>query len=208
MKKTSTILTRAFLALAILSLAVLALGLTQAAAADFTADVTRSVNGQPQGGGKIFVRGSTMRMETVLGGARQVMITDTATNKAFLLQPRTMRYMEIPLDPANMGPEALKDGHADLGRWRVLGTETVEGWECEKRVFDFKDRGGQGEMTAWFALKLGHPIKSLVKDGENTLSTQYRNIRQGDVDPGLFAIPRGYEKLVMPAMPGAPGRKP
>lgn len=206
MKKTSTILTRALLALA-----VLALGLAQAAAAaDFTADISRSVNGQPQGGGKIFVRGAAMRMETILGGARQVMITDTDTGKAYLLQPGTMRYMEIPLDPASMGPEALKDGSTDLGRWRVLATETVNGWECEKRVFDFKDGGGQGEMTAWFALKLGHPIKSLVKDGENTLSTEYKNIHQTDMDPGLFTIPRGYEKLVMPAAPGAvgQGRKP
>ncbi|WP_243357934.1 DUF4412 domain-containing protein [Fundidesulfovibrio terrae] len=206
----------------LLSALALCLGLSLAAqAAEFSADIVRTMDGKPTlgGAGKTYVKDDKIRMETTAEGHRQVMITNPAAGKAYMLMPSTLSYIEMPLDPSRMGPEALKEGREDLGQWRTVGRETVDGWDCEKRVFEFKDKS-KGEMTAWFADKLGHPIKSIVKEGSTTMTMEYKNIKTGPVDPALFSVPAGYQRLAIPGMgpgmgqgmgqgmPGGKGPKP
>jgi hypothetical protein len=188
--------------LSLASALILCLGLALAAhAAEFSADIVRTGAGMPASTGKAYVKGDKIRMETTMYGNTQVTITDPAAKKAYMIQPAQMMYVEMALDPSRMGPEAMKDGQSDLGQWKTVGKETVDGWECEKRVFEFKDKS-KGEMTSWFADKLGHPVKSVVKDGSMTMTMEYKNIKTGNVDASLFTVPAGYQKMTMPGMGG------
>ena len=150
-------------------------------------------------------------MEASVNGQQQVMITDPTAGKVYMMLPAAKRCMEMNVDPSQMGPEALKNGRNDLGQWRTVGHESLDGWDCEKRVFDFKDKS-KGDMTAWFADKLGYPIKSEVTEKGKTMSMEYKNIKTGTVDASLFSVPGDYQKMTMPAMnpgmkPGAPSGK-
>lgn len=181
---------------------VLCLGLALAAhAAEFSADIVRTGAGMPPSTGKAYIKADKIRMETTMQGNTQVTITDPAAKKVYMVMPDQKMYMEMALDPSRMGPEAMKDGSSDLGQWKTVGKETVDGWECEKRVFEFKDKS-KGEMTAWFADKLGHPVKSVVKEGSMNMTMEYKNIKTGNVDPQLFTVPTGYQKMTMPNMGG------
>jgi len=190
-----------------LALAMLFTVVDGARAAEFSADIVRTADGQAMPGGKAYIANGKIRMETSMGGQDQVMITDLAAGKAYMLQPSAKLCMEMALDPRRAGPEALKDGASDLGQWRTVGRETVDGFECEKRVFDYKNPSG-GEMTAWFADKLGHPIKSVVKEGGRTMTMEYKNIKTGAQSAELFSVPAGYQRMSMPGMgAGAPAGK-
>jgi hypothetical protein len=186
----------------LLTALVFCLGLACAAqAAEFSADIVRTVDGKPTlgGAGKAYVKDDKMRMETTEGGHRQVMITNPSAGKAYMLMPSALAYIEMSLDPSRMGPEAMKEDSSELGQWRSLGRETIDGWDCEKRVFEFKDKT-KGEMTAWFSDKLGYPIKSVVKDGSMSMTMEYKNIKTGPVDPALFTVPSGYQRMAIPGM--------
>lgn len=185
-----------------------------AKAADFTGDVTQTLNGQTLLSGKASVKDGKVRMESSIQGVSQVVISDPAKGRMIMLQPQARMYMETRVNPAKVAPEAVtEDKPSDLGKWRVVGRETIDGWECEKRVFDFKDKS-QGEMTGWFALKLDYPIKTVVVSGKETMTVEYRNITQKPLDNQLFEVPQGYQRMNVPDMgqkgaPGAaPGRKP
>lgn len=193
----------------ILIVLALCLGAAAAAfAAEFSADVVQTMGGQQMPGGKAYVKDNKIRMERSMAGHSQVTIMDASEAKVVMLQPEAKTYMEIRQDPAKMGAAALKEDKNDYGQWRAVGTETVDGWDCEKRVFDYKDKS-LGELTAWFAVKLGYPIKTVHKGEMGLMTMEYKNIKAGNVDPALFTVPAGYQKMAMPAMGGMmPGKKP
>ena len=116
---------------------------------------------------------------------------------------RTLRYTavftEMKTDPEHAGTAAMKSGGSEDGRWRALGRETLDGWECEKRAFDYKDKS-RGELAARFADKLGYPIKTVYKKGADTMTMESKDIKPGDVDPSLFIVPAGYQRMSMPGM--------
>lgn len=182
-------------------LIILSLGLglaPLASAAEFSADMVQTMQGKQLPPGKAYVKEDKLRTERSMAGRDQIMIMDRTQARVVMLLPDSKNYMEMRLDPAKMGAAALKDKN-EYGQWRAVGRETVDGWDCEKRVFDYKDKS-QGELTAWFADKLGYPVKTVYKGEGGTMVMEYKNIKTGQVDPALFEVPAGYQKMAMPGM--------
>lgn len=178
----------------------LCLGLAPyAKAVEFSADMMQTVQDNQLPPGKAYVKEDRVRTERNMAGHSQIMIMDRAKAKVLMLMPEAKAYMEMRLDPAKMGAAALKDEKSEYGQWRVVGHETVDGWECEKRVFDYKDKP-MGELTAWFAEKLGYPVKTVYKGEGGVMIMEYKNIKTGGVDDSLFEVPAGYQKMAMPTM--------
>lgn len=175
-----------------------------AQAAEFTADMVQIHGKEPAMSGKVAVKDAKMRMEAAMEGQTHISIMDPAAKKVILLLPAMNSYMEMQFDASKAGPGAALLGKPDpaVGQWRVVGTETVDGWECEKRIMDFTDKS-KGELTAWFAVKLDAPIKFVQTGKGGTFTIEYKNIKPGAVDAAQFAIPAGYQKMGMPAMPKA-----
>lgn len=180
-----------------------------AAPASFSADITHTAGGQKVLSGKAWVAPGKMRVESTVQGVSQVLITDTAARKVVMLQPQMKMYMETKMDPANASMDALAEGNPGEGEWKVLGRETIDGWDCEKRAFLFKDPS-KGEMTAWFSDKLGLPIRSVSKNAQGTAVMEFTNIKVQNVEASRFAVPSGYRKMeIPPAVQGMiPGMKP
>ncbi|GFK92840.1 hypothetical protein NNJEOMEG_00668 [Fundidesulfovibrio magnetotacticus] len=188
----------------------LALSLCAAAAlaqpASFTADVVHTANGAPTLSGKAWIAPGKVRVESSIQGVPQVLITDTPGRRVIMLQPQLKLYMETKLDPAQAGADPM--AQADAAQWQTVGRETIDGWECEKRVL--KQDPAKGEMTAWFADKLGLPIRSVAKGPQGTATMEFRNIKVQPVEASRFAVPAGYQKMDLPpAVQGMiPGMKP
>lgn len=174
----------------------------QALAAEFSADMVQT-RGAETSQGKFYLKADKHRMEMKEAGQSTIIIVDPAGKKSYMLNPEDKTYMDLSAMGMGGGQtqtpseEELKK----LGDRKNAGTETVNGYECEKKIFVYKDKSG-GEMTQWIAKKLSYPIKMLHKSEGMTMITEYKNIKEGGVDDKLFQVPPGYRKMAMPGMGG------
>jgi len=187
---------------------LLSLGLFcgQTIAAEFSADLVQTRGGETSQG-KFYLKGDKHRTEITEARQSSIIITDIGGKKSYMLNPKDKTYMDLSAmgmgggQTQTQSEEELKK----LGDWKNAGTETVNGYECEKKVFVYKDKS-MGEMTHWISKKLSYPIKMFYQARGMTMITEYKNIKEGGVDDKLFQVPPGYQKMAMPGMGG--GRMP
>jgi outer membrane lipoprotein-sorting protein len=169
--------------------------------ADFT---TTSGTGGEMNSGKLYFSLPKMRMESSSKGQESVIIMDQSTQTVYILMPKQRMYIESRTDQQNpmmrQGPKAPTsfDPSHPCGANETCnkaGTETVNGRVCDKWV----TTGTKGTSTAWIDQKLSFPIKSQSANGEIWHLT---NIKEGKPDASLFELPAGYQKMVIPGMPG------
>ncbi len=185
----------------LLLLAVLALmlgnglNLAIAAGAEFSADMTMSDAKEKVSSGKIYIKGSQkIRQEITIDGETNITILRLDKKVSWTLLPEK-QYMEIafPFDPNQPNQEY---GYEQS----VLGTETVNGYECKVVQYTYKDKK-YGVLVQWVSDKLGFPVKTQTKDskGKITSTIEYKNIKPAVQPDSLFEIPAGYQKLGMPS---------
>jgi outer membrane lipoprotein-sorting protein len=181
-----------------LVLSFLLAGLVQAA--EFSA-VTVTKTGGLEMQGKIFVKGDKARMEAATPMGNAVSIVRTDKKVMWMLLPGQKSYMEMPV-----GQEALakalnvpEDGVAK----KLLGSETLNGYEAEKYETTIKLNGREMKSIMWISKKSGIPLR--VEGADKSFSIDYKDIKEGGVDDALFEMPAGYKKMNMPGgMPGMP----
>lgn len=78
---------------------------------------------------------------------------------------------------------------------KKVGTETVNGRECDKWEFTGKD--GKLKSTAWVDQKIHWPIRMLSEDGT---TFELTNVKEGPQPESLFVAPSGYRKMDMGGM--------
>lgn len=171
----------------------------------FSADFTMTSGaGGELSSGKIYFSLPKMRMETSSKGQEAIMIMDQSTQTMYMLIPKQRMYIESHTDQQNpmmrQGPKAPTsfDPSHPCGaneKCEKVGTETVNGRVCDKWV----TTGAKGTSTAWIDQKLIFPIKTQSATGE---IWQLTNIKEGKPDASLFELPAGYQKMVIPGMPG------
>jgi hypothetical protein len=151
--------------------------------------------------GKMYFTAGHMRMDmtgTERGSA--IMITNTATQTTDMLMPQQHMYMEFKADqgmarrPGMMpsikpfsdpGNPCAGDAGATC---KKVGVEEVNGRTCDHWQITHKD----GSVSnVWVDQKLHFPIKSVSPDSTWELT----NIKEGEPDASLFAIPSGYRKM-------------
>jgi outer membrane lipoprotein-sorting protein len=167
-----------------------------ATAAEFSADMVQTLTGQTLNG-KIYVKDKKMRMEMPTGGMNHVTIMDPTNRKGYVIMEEQKAYMEIPWSAEMAASAQSEEEVSKYGEWKDLGSETVNGYPCEKRAFIAKDKS-MGEMTQWFSKKLNYPIKMIHKGRQGEIRTEYKNIKEGGVPDSVFQIPAGYSKMDMP----------
>jgi outer membrane lipoprotein-sorting protein len=164
-----------------------------AGAAEFSAQmVTRGPDvGETQG--KVYVKGDKFRQEFGAGEETHISILRPDKQVVWMLMPAGKMYMEMPITPEHTGKMMPKP--KDEARMKLLGIETVSGYEAEKYEVSGKDDAGSKQYV-WVVKKLGIPIKMTMADG--SFSMEYRNIKEGGVSDSLFEVPGGYQKMAMP----------
>jgi outer membrane lipoprotein-sorting protein len=195
MRKTIRFRGALVLVLTVLLSAVSALAL----AAEFSADMVHKM-GTMSREGKVYVKGKKMRTESGMG--QGITIVDGDTGTVWVLQPAQKMYFEMKKGATQPTQTTQSDEElAKLADKKLLGTETVNGYQCEKYLYTYHDKA-LGTMTMWIATKLGQAIKMVHQSPEGESSFEYRNIKEGGVADSLFQIPAGYTKMQMPGMPG------
>ncbi len=160
-------------------------------AADFSADFVVKSKGEDEIVGKVFVKGQKIRQEIEEGDEKQVLIIRPDKGVTWMLTSEDKSYMEIPYESQGQAFEVWTPESEKLGK--LVGEETVAGYPCKK--FELVEEGEKA--TYWVSKKLSFPIK--VQDSESVM--EYKNIKEGTVEDGLFEVPQGFEKLSSPAVP-------
>jgi outer membrane lipoprotein-sorting protein len=193
---------KVFAVTAIVALVAFASGL--ASAAEFSADMVHKF-GEMTKEGKIYVKGKKMRMEGAAAG-HGITIMNEDTGVAWVLQPGQKTYLEMKRGAQMAGPAQSDEQElAKIADKKFLGTETVNGYQCEKYLYTYHDKS-LGTLTQWYSKKLGCPIKMVQSSSRGQSSFEYRNIKEGGVTDSLFQVPAGYTKMEMPAMPPGMGK--
>jgi outer membrane lipoprotein-sorting protein len=175
-------------------LALMFLGVGAAQAAEFSATMIAKSGGQ-ETQGKIFVKGDKVRNEIKAGGETQISIIRPDKKMMWLIMPAEKSYMEMPLNPQASAQTMIKKPESQV-EMKLLGQETVNGYETEKYETSVKHRGKAVKEYIWLSKKLGMPIKVAAVDGSHSM--EYRDIQEGGISDALFQPPQGYQKMQMP----------
>ncbi|MGB7911244.1 MAG: hypothetical protein WCF59_03360 [Desulfobaccales bacterium] len=165
-----------------------------AAAAQFSAQMVVR-DGEKLALGKIFMQDGKIRQEFDDEEGQTITIVRPDLKKVWVILSREHGFLELPLKTKLPGqfiqipPDALAK--------RLVGKETVNGYEAEKYEVTVPGSLGPERQTIWMAIKLGVPIK-LVSSDKN-FSVEYRYIIEGPQPERLFNLPPGYKKLSAPA---------
>jgi len=166
-------------------------------AAEFQADM-KMEGGEETVTGKVFVSGSIMRQEMEVPGAgKSISIVDGAKNIMYVIMPQEKMYMEFPNEQIVLGDEDIEDWLSDDADLKKIGTETIEGYKCDKYEVTYKDpeRQAMGSSVIWIARKLNFPIRGITEGEDGKVTVTYTNIREGSLDKALFEIPKDYQKF-------------
>ncbi|MBW2630628.1 MAG: DUF4412 domain-containing protein [Deltaproteobacteria bacterium] len=164
---------------------------------NFSADqVTFAPNGKIENKGKIYVTSEKIRteMRSPQGKNNMIMIMRRDLNLYWMLNPGDKKYFESPLNEEEW--EGMAKGAIKSETEKDLGTETVNGFKCRKKlvemvveVMGFKTKS---RSVVWISKKLDMPVRTRTEDG---YVTELRNIKKGRQPKKLFEIPGGYKKV-------------
>ncbi len=164
---------------------------------NFSADqVTLAPNGKIQNKGKIYITPEKVRMEmrSPRGKGNMIMIMRMDRKLQWMLNPDDKKYFESPLNEEEW--ESMARGAIKSKTEKDLGTETVNGFKCRKKlvemvveVMGFKTKS---RSVVWISEKLDMPIRTRTEDG---YVTELRNIKKGRQSRKLFEISGGYKKV-------------
>lgn len=184
------------------ALALLLVGTAPAAQSlpDFSAVIVTHHSGREMLG-KVYVKGDKARWEMATPMGQTTAIVRRDKQVMWMLMPGQKAYMEMPLshEVFDNNLNVLKKSVTK----KLLGTETINGEETEKYEVLANFGGQQIKSYAWISKKLGLPLR--VETPDKSYVQEYKDIRLGEVDDGLFEIPAGFQKLAMP--PGMPRPK-
>lgn len=166
-----------------------------ASAVQFTAETTETYRDSTKSG-KIYVQDSQYRMDTKDNGEDIIVLVDQAKGETVVIAPSQKMYRKMETQSMSSlmnDPFQVVVYMETNAQKHLTGTESINGYECEKYVFRMQDLD---VMTAWVSTKLQFPIK--IDQPSNQRSMLLNNIKEGSVDSTLFAIPAEYNEYVAP----------
>lgn len=161
--------------------------------------------------GKVYASRNKERREYAQSGQNMIMIMRADKSVAWMLVPDEKVYMEF-----NTKTESRGD---DLRGWKieqtVIGPETIDGHKTTKSKIVMTGPKGEKLAGFWWLTKDDIIVKmdaiAVDKGRKDRFKIENKNIKIGKLDPKLFEIPAGYQKMAMPdigALMGGGGRPP
>ncbi|MFO7931615.1 MAG: VWA domain-containing protein, partial [Desulfosalsimonas sp.] len=162
-------------------------------AAQFTADMLQAREGQTSKC-KLYVKNERYRMEMQQGGAEFIVLVNRETGITRVLMPEEKKYIQMKNTSArsqmNNPFESFRHSSKKYES-EDLGREDFKGFDCSKVLVG---SGEQDLFTAWISKELEFPLKIIFHLQQGML-VELENIRQGQVDAGLFDVPKDYSKM-------------
>ncbi len=179
-------------------LGLLASSLSYAENNNFSADMISEIGGQTMSA-KTYVSDQKVRTE-IMG---MIQITRLDRNVSYTLMPEQNMYMEQPIDPSAM---AQAGGTIPGEVERVeMGSEQIEGRDTKRVRITYAANGQSHTMDQWID---GSGMIAKVASADGKWAMTYKNVELGAQPAELFEVPAGYQKMMMPAMPGGAGFNP
>lgn len=166
---------------------------TTASAAQFSADMVQNASGMTQS--MRYYMGDQMMRTEIKDESGQAMasIVDLKARKMIQLMPAEKMYIELPLGDEAATWAADSKTQQQYYEMKHVGSETVNGYACDKYELIPKQAGLE-RSTTWIAKKLGYPIRTVGKG----FSMDLKNIKEGTQPAALFQVPAGYQRMTMP----------
>lgn len=176
---------------------VLSVSSSLAVAAEFSADMVM-VDGDSTRTNRLYVKGLKYRMEIIQDGQEIIVIVDQETNLTRVALVSEKAYIEMPCDDMrslmNDPFQSLKVTIETPGiEHDSLGTETVNGMECDKSTLLW---GGTEFYTYYMSQEYEFPVK--IVQGKSDVVAELENIKESDIDDGLFELPEGFSAMEEP----------
>jgi len=142
-------------------------------------------------------------------------ITDSATQKTFMVNPQAKTYYEQVQQKSKEAP-SVYDPNVVMEK-KKLGSETIDGHPCVKSEMTFyhKDTPTQKHKgTIWEAQDLGGlPIRTEMiveamqkAGGSGKMVSEMKEIKVGGATASMFEVPKDYKKVnSMPELMGMGG---
>lgn len=143
--------------------------------------------------GRMVVGGpDKQRMEMKSDEGNVVMIMRKDLKKAYMLMVDEKMAMTVPLNASQGFKDPTQD---DKATWTKVGSETVNGYSCDK----YEWSSGSEKGLTWIDAKQGVMIRAT----SGTSQADFSNYRIGAQKADLFEVPAGYQQ--MPGMGGMMG---
>lgn len=128
------------------------------------------------------------------GMKRMITITRPDSKVAYQLMPEAKAYCEIAITEVEDQPTTT--GKPPKIDRKVLGTETVETYKCEKVQNTVTLEDGTTQIVyTWEAQQLkGMPVKMMSETPDGSMTMILKDISTKTPDKSLFELPAGYEK--------------
>ena len=177
---------------------VLLLAASLVQAAEFTATMVTKAGGV-EIPGKIYVKENKVRNEVQAGGQTSIHILRPDKKVVWIIMPQQKAYVEMPITHTAQ-QKMLPLTEDQKAKMKKVGTETINGYACDKYETTMSHQGKPMKVFTWVATELGVPIKIVSEDG--SFSMEYKDIKPGQVADSLFDVPQDYKKMQLPfAMP-------
>jgi len=177
---------------------VLLLAASLVQAAEFTATMVTKAGGV-EIPGKIYVKENKVRNEVQAGGQTSIHILRPDKKVVWIIMPQQKAYVEMPITHTAQ-QKMLPLTEDQKAKMKKVGTETINGYTCDKYETTMSHQGKPMQVFTWVATDLGVPIKIVSEDG--SFSMEYKDIKPGQVADSLFDVPQDYKKMQLPfAMP-------
>jgi hypothetical protein len=184
--------TRSLPGVALITIFLLAAGLAQAA--EFTATLVTKAGGK-EIPGKVYVKDNKMRNEVEVAGMASVHILRPDKKVVWIIMPQQKAYMEMPFNKEAQ-QKLLPLTEEQKAKMKKVGTETVNGYACDKYETSLSHQGKAMQVFTWLATDLNLPIKIMSADG--AFAMEYQDIKPGAVADTMFEVPQGYQKMKLP----------
>ncbi len=132
-------------------------------------------------------------METAddMGFGQMAILVRPDKKATYMIYPGLKAYCEVP--PSAKSQSTGKESKIET---TDLGKETVENHPCTKQqVVITSDTGEREEMLQWVAHDLkDFPVQVQMKDGSDTITTTFRDVKFARPDAGLFELPADFKR--------------
>ena len=186
-------------ALCLLAVLIAAAWPGRAWAVDFEAGITIRKTGAPVSG-YVFISGPKVRMD--IYGREGTVITISRPDKGltWIVNVPRKEYIEIRGLAVNPLGWRSPEQWDKLAEKKELGTDTVQGYLCDKTLYTFFDKE-KGVVMEWRARKLDYIIKVILYDPKGLTTTELGRIKEGPIDEIAFEIPDGYKRVAVSDSP-------
>ncbi len=184
MKKSGLLLLLSGFMLMIMSAAGLA-------SQEFSADMV-STTKQGTVTGKIYV--SKDKTRTEMGSSISISRMDKKV--VWVLIPDKKMYMENELKPEQL-PAMPEKMPGEVER-TLIGPEKLDGRNVVKYKVTYTENKKKVVIWQWILPDTSFPVKTANEDG--SVTTEFKNLKNGKQPDSLFEIPAGYQKMSMGGM--------